>query len=277
MATDWVALVNMALSKIGAANVTTASLAAGTTKQDRLCLQLYANLRDRLQGKYTWNFCKKATRLNRTDLYDTVGQYSDAVTITNITTANPIVVTAVNEYTDGQTIYISEVSGMDELNDLVFEVASANTSTFALSGVDGGKFSAYTSGGKAVRCEVLSSYFYGYTYDIPSDCLRLIALDSGAKYEILESRLVTTDDAAVLIYVKNVTDTTLFSDLYEECLEDLLAATLAVPLLGAKEGSIVRRTYEAIYRQSLAEAKLKECTEINKGYEYTDPWETARR
>ncbi len=162
MATDWVEIVNMSLSKIGAANVASTSLAAGTSKQDRLCTQLYAKLRDRLQQKFTWNFCRKAIPLIRTDLYETSGQYSDEVTITNIATSNPIVVTAVNSFSDGQTIYISEVSGMDELNDLVFEVAAANTSTFALNGIDGGKFSAYSSGGKAIRCEALSAYFYGY-------------------------------------------------------------------------------------------------------------------
>ena len=276
MASDWVELVNMSLSKIGAKNVTTASLAALSSKEDRLCTQFYAKYRDRLQDKYTWNFAKKATPLNRTDLFETATGYDDYVTITNIATSNPVVVTGTNSYSTGMVVYISSVVGTTELNDTIFEVIATSGTNFSLLGVDGYKYGTYSSGGQAIRVEAMIRYRDGYTYVIPTDFKRAIALDSGNYYEILETRLVTNDEDPVLIYVKNVTDTTLFSDLYEECLEDLIAASLAIPLLGAKEGSIVRRTMEAIYRQSLAEAVKKECQEIFKDYTYNDPWVTAR-
>ena len=65
-----------------------------------------------------------------------------------ITQANPGVVTAVaHPFSDGDIIYITDVSGMTEVNGLIFTVANSTTDTFELQGIDTTGFTAYTSGG----------------------------------------------------------------------------------------------------------------------------------
>ncbi len=274
MSTNSLELCNEALARIGAEAIT--SLTADAKVTDRMCNIFYAVERDRLLKKFTWNFAKKATPLVRTDLFDTSDDYKDTVTITNIATSNPVVVTGTNSFSAGQTILIEDISGTTELNDLIFEIAAANSATFSLLGVDGGKYTAYSSGGTAIRKEAMTAYYDGYTYDIPSDCLRPIALDSGANFEIIETRLVTADDAATLIYTKAVTDTTLFSKEFDECLVAKLSVMLCMPVWGAISGAKMLPTMEGIYRQALKEAEKVNVNSVKKSYEYTDPWVSVR-
>jgi hypothetical protein len=71
-------------------------------------------------------------------------------TITNITKANPAVVTASSHgFTNGQKIIIRNVVGMTEVNNLVFTVAGATTNTFQLSGINSTGYTTYVSGGSA--------------------------------------------------------------------------------------------------------------------------------
>jgi hypothetical protein len=69
--------------------------------------------------------------------------------ITAATQANPVVITSNGHgLSNGDTIYISGVGGMTELNNNHFTVANKTTNTFELAGVDGSAYTAYTSGGK---------------------------------------------------------------------------------------------------------------------------------
>jgi len=72
-----------------------------------------------------------------------------ADTITGATQANPVVITAANTYSNGDRVIITGVSGMVELNNREFTVASAAAGSFALSGIDGTAFTAYSSGGSS--------------------------------------------------------------------------------------------------------------------------------
>jgi Ubiquitin-activating enzyme E1 FCCH domain len=73
------------------------------------------------------------------------------LTITNITQANPGVVTysGADNIANGDLVYIYGVAGMTQVNGGIYTVASLNTAanTFQLSGVDTTGFTAYTSGG----------------------------------------------------------------------------------------------------------------------------------
>lgn len=77
----------------------------------------------------------------------------DPNTIEGATQANPVVVTLTGHpYTDGQQVRITEVVGMDDLNQKSYLVASAAANTFALQdlsgvNVDGTGFGAYEEGG----------------------------------------------------------------------------------------------------------------------------------
>lgn len=95
--------------------------------------------------------------------------YDDPKTITNITAANPVVVTsAAHGFSNGDEVDISDVVWAstfddifnevqpDQLNNTRFTVASSATNTFALNDSSGGAingtaFSAYVSGGKVRR------------------------------------------------------------------------------------------------------------------------------
>lgn len=71
-------------------------------------------------------------------------------TITNITQANPAVVTAAGHgFVNGDEVTITGVVGMTEVNTNTYTVANATTDTFELSTTDSSAFGAYTSGGFA--------------------------------------------------------------------------------------------------------------------------------
>lgn len=79
------------------------------------------------------------------------------VSITNITQANPAVVTAPGHaFGNGDQIRIDNVSGMTNVNGNYYTVAGVSGNTFQLSGIDSTGFSAYTSGGDVARVESYS-------------------------------------------------------------------------------------------------------------------------
>jgi len=88
-----------------------------------------------------------------------------AKTITNISQANPAVVTSTSHgYNNGDHVIISSVTGMVEVNGKTFKVANTTTNTFELQDVDGNNinstsYTAYVSGGNAYRIyEIASPY-----------------------------------------------------------------------------------------------------------------------
>ncbi len=75
--------------------------------------------------------------------------HNPSTTITNITQSNPAVVTAPGHgLPNGQTILIKGVSGMTEVNGLLFTVANAALNTFELSGINSTGYTAYAGGGR---------------------------------------------------------------------------------------------------------------------------------
>ena len=70
--------------------------------------------------------------------------------ITNITQANPAVVTAVaHGFTNGNLVLIENVVGMVEVNDRSFIISTIDSDTFELVGEDSTSHTVYTSGGDA--------------------------------------------------------------------------------------------------------------------------------
>ncbi|NIR25978.1 MAG: hypothetical protein GWN77_03280, partial [Gammaproteobacteria bacterium] len=81
-------------------------------------------------------------------------------TVTNITQADPMVVTATNHtLSDGDQFRISSVSGMTEVNDNVYSVSTVTGSSFEVRDstdaldVNSVDFTAYTSGGSVIQVE----------------------------------------------------------------------------------------------------------------------------
>lgn len=72
-------------------------------------------------------------------------------TISGVTQANPAVVTATaHDFNNGESVTISGVVGMTELNGNTYTVANATANTFELQGIDSTAFTAYVSGGTVV-------------------------------------------------------------------------------------------------------------------------------
>lgn len=85
-----------------------------------------------------------------------------AKTITNITKgedAIPIITSAAHGFSNNDRVIITSVSGMAELNNREFTVTAATTNTFKLSGIDGGTYTDYVSGGSVAKIyEITSPY-----------------------------------------------------------------------------------------------------------------------
>ena len=89
------------------------------------------------------------------------GILTEATTnITAATKANPVVVTAASHgLSNGDRVYISNVTGMTQLNNREFTVANKTTNTIELSGIDGTGFDTYSSGGTVGKIvEVTTTY-----------------------------------------------------------------------------------------------------------------------
>ena len=92
---------------------------------------------------------------------------TESATITGITQADPAVVTANNNFKEGQQVTISSVAGMTELNGNVYTVRNPSGTAFELydtdgtTAIDSSGFSAYSSGGTAAHGVVIVSNVQG--------------------------------------------------------------------------------------------------------------------
>ena len=72
--------------------------------------------------------------------------------ISGATLADPVVVTATSHgFVNGDVVYITDVVGMRELNTNIYKVANKTDHTFELENIDGTTYTAYVSGGHAVK------------------------------------------------------------------------------------------------------------------------------
>lgn len=82
------------------------------------------------------------------------------IAITGITQANPAVVTTTSPHglTDGDEVYLSDITGMVEVDDRLLIVTNASGSTFDLKDVDSTSYSAFTAGNMAQLYQVATPY-----------------------------------------------------------------------------------------------------------------------
>lgn len=101
-------------------------------------------------GNPTEPIISTAVVTHGTGTADVASDFDNTLTITNITQANPGVVTYTGtDPSNGQRIYIEDVVGMTEVNNRSFIIANVNTTsnTFELKGENTTAHTAYTSGG----------------------------------------------------------------------------------------------------------------------------------
>lgn len=89
--------------------------------------------------------------------YTDQGQVQNTtMAITGATKANPCVITSPNHpFQNGDSVTITEVVGMTQLNGNTYTVANRTASTYELSGIDSSAFGAYVSDGIATRTGAL--------------------------------------------------------------------------------------------------------------------------
>ena len=74
---------------------------------------------------------------------------------------------------------------------------------------------------------------FGYTYQfqLPADCLRVIRMsETDIEFKIEQDRLLTNESSAKILYIKLVTDTSLYSATFVATLATRLAAEIAYPI-----------------------------------------------
>ena len=272
--TSQVDICNLALRRLGATTIVSIS---ESTKNAEHCTVFWNYVLDEVISDHQWNFTKKTVVL---DYASGFGVYStdDVKTITGITAANPAVVSCASHgFVTGNTVYIYDVAGMTEVNKRVYpitEVAGGNS--FQLTGFDSTKWTAYTSGGSCVRKESNPKYSSGYTYDLPSDCLKALSVSGGAEYEILgvgsNRRLLSTTKDAILTYnmLEETTDNMLTR--FVNAMAWRLAAELAVPL--TKKGPEKYQWAMSMYTYTLAKTSTVDARCDHAPLDTTDSWLT---
>lgn len=257
LAMAWLGANPDSLSDIG-------TITSSSTKEEQLCNIVQDSARKAVLEEKNWQFATKQLWLNLAAGTDEANW--DAVTITNITQADPAVVTAASHgFSDGWFVKISEVSGMTEINSMVVRVASATTNTFACYQLDSTKFTAYSSGGEAIRYEINPDYQNGYVYEVPDDFLRAIAtLPEGAQFEIVGSgdseRLLSTADDLVLEYIADVSTVSDMPEHFKRCWAARIAAELSPAL--QKQGAKMKDMW-AFYNQILNESNLSNARNVD--------------
>jgi hypothetical protein len=220
-------IANGALGRLGQPDISTL---ADTTRDAVVCNKYYTQNRDVCLGYVNWVTATQKVALVR----------AGKVAISNITKATPPVVTCSGHiYAVGDLVTIEGVVGMTQVNYGMFTVqAVSGSATITLYDVEGSAvaglgFSSYTSGGYVYRHP---GNDWGYLYDLPSDCIRPLALmdknwgeggDQGYPWKMERSWVYTNLAYASVKYLKKNTDPTSWDDDMVELMESRLAWVIA--------------------------------------------------
>jgi hypothetical protein len=270
-------ICNMALDLIGEKNISAAELAAESPKAARLVAAHWDIVLDEVLDAHPWNFAKKHWPLEYAPGF---AEYlsTDSKTITDISTASPGNVEAVaHGFLTDYTVKIDDVVGMTEVNDRIFQITKVDADNFTLNGIDTAQYTAYTSGGTVVRLEALSEYSDGYTYKVPSDLLRPLALEGGGEFEIIggggatnaTQRILTTVDDAVLIGISTRTTATELTSRFIKVLTARLAAQIAFAITKKRD---IEKSMWDLYGYHLGDSAVKDSRESNIKPNTKDSW-----
>ena len=228
-----VEICNLALSRIGSAKITALS-----EKDDVNLTILYAQIRDEILMFYPWKFALKRARLKIAGLLDCSTR---TITFNN---ANPDTITdSGNSFVtagfEAGDIVVVEGSGS---NDGSFKIVSVAVGTLTLESYEEVTAETLINDTDLKLC-ARPAYRYDYKYAKPSDCLSVIAVNETTIYNQstwdLEGKYIATDeidknDQIFVEYIKQVTDTTLFSWHFISCFILKLAAELAISIVRDK-------------------------------------------
>ena len=274
MAISQLSICNYALNMLGAIPLTSAQLTNESTDAAVKCASFWDFTLNEVLEDFQYAFTIKTVKLNFTSGF---GYYADTdeKTVTGITKADPAVVSSTaHGFLNGHTVELTDIGGMTELNDAVYEVANVAANTFELLDINSSSMTTYTSGGKAIRKEVDSKYSNGYTYDLPTDFLIAMQLeDENAEFEVTgvanNERILTTVEDAVLKYVSLDDTPSQFKTRFANAVGHNMARKLAVPL--GKKGTSYA-WIDAVYDKIVGKGRVAESKNKKKARQDKDTW-----
>ena len=118
------------------------------------------------------------------------------------------------------------------------------------------------------------AFEFSFQYQIPSDCLRVLQMDSANMvYKIEGRKLLTDEGTAKIMYLGRVTDVNEYDSMFVEALSARLAAELAITL--AESNSLYQNMME-MYRLKVADARSADAQESGYSEVIADTWLDSR-
>jgi hypothetical protein len=277
-------LCNQALSQIGAAKVVLATQA--TTNEGIAANDFYAQTRDSLLRSYYWPFARIRTTLSR--LYEvsfdtSPGPSAFAIgdVITGISSGATATVLEVISDVEYKVAYLSGTFMDSETvtNAIVYPVAWRGIpvvyGTENVVWYDGGS-QVVCGAGYPITTEVVPDFGYGHQYVLPADFDRLVKRQSNYHHHhstIEGNYLLSDSDSGHVLYIKKVTDTTLFDTLFVE----ILVMQLQLKFIPAIAGTNLAGTIDRIERRlSITTSKARAICEDEENNSGNSSWNNAR-
>ncbi len=118
-------------------------------------------------------------------------------------------------------------------------------------------------------------YEFSYQHALPTDLLRVLSTDlpTDAIWKIEGRFLLSDSDTVRLLYIKQVTDTTQFDQLFIETLSARIAAELALPL---SDSTTLLEAMTQLYERKLRAARFVDATEGVPEEIAADKWLNSR-
>lgn len=129
---------------------------------------------------------------------------------------------------------------------------------------------------RADLARLATSPIFGFAnaYQLPSDCLRVLALaDEGISFRIEGRMLLCDAEAAQILYIQCVSDPTQFDPLLGEAIVARLAAELAYPIANS---TTLAQSMMQLYERKLREARGVDSQEGSPPELVGDVWIAAR-
>jgi hypothetical protein len=276
-------VANMALRKIGAKPITSLDITVDTSEEAKAVDAVYDIVRDEVLGTHPWSFAQKRKTLDYLVPSDSSLTLDTPITITDITEANPAVITAAGHgLSDADLIKISSVLGMADVNNNFYLVASKATDTLeitTLAGVliDSSAYTAYSSGGqieKAIDMEMTEDGLR-VVYERPSDFISLNFTNSSSAIVRLEQDGILSDtDNLKIIYTYRNDDPNKYRSDFITALITRLAYELCFQITEARNyAADLLEDYENVRLPNAKSQDSKQGTPVGITQ---DEWENSR-
>lgn len=119
------------------------------------------------------------------------------------------------------------------------------------------------------------SYEWSYQFQLPSDCLRVIGTDlpNGEPWQVEGDKLLCNYDTLKIKYIRQLTDTSMYSAYFVELLACALAATVAYRLT---QSTSIKESMQLEYDKQLKVARSFNAQEGAGDRVYADTWLNSR-